>query len=290
MYQKLEECPSCKHTKFDNYLICNDYSITNESFALVRCTKCELIFTNPRPDENSISSYYNSENYISHKNKGNNLINTLYKLVRNLSLYRKFKLLKKLSEGKTILDFGCGTGHFLAYLAKKGYNTYGIELNSDAKEEAIKRSNSTVETNLIDIKEKFDIITAWHSIEHVSDLRNTLKLLRKRLKKDGVLLIALPNINSFDSKHYREYWAGLDVPRHLYHFTKNSLSYLAKKIKLTLIVNYPLKFDSYYVSMLSEKYKNKKINYIKALKIGYKSNQKAKFNGEYSSIIYVFKK
>jgi len=290
MYQKLEECPSCKHTKFDNFLICTDYSITNESFALVKCTKCELIFTNPRPDEISIASYYKSENYISHANKGNNPINFIYKLVRKISLKRKFNLVTSLTKGKYILDFGCGTGHFLSFLSDKGYKTFGIEPDNYAREKAKKLTNSNIEANLDDINEKFDIITAWHVIEHVSDLRNTLKKIRKKLKKDGVFIIAVPNINSFDSEYYGKYWAGLDVPRHLYHFTKHSLTSLAKKCKLKIVDTYPLKFDSFYVSLLSEKYKNKKYNFINALRIGYKSNQEAKLNGEYSSNIFVLKK
>ena len=289
MYEKLEVCPVCKHTDFKNFLICTDHSISGESFALNQCTKCSVVFTNPRPSESALPKYYEDPNYISHQNKSTNLINFVYKLVRNYTLSRKVRLLQKYSAGTTVLDYGCGTGDFLATCQKKGYTTYGYEPNPLAREQAESKGLTVVE-DIKKIKDDVDIITAWHVLEHVSELRKTVKILRKKLSKTGILVIAVPNLNSHDSAYYKEYWAALDVPRHLYHFTQHSFGKLLEATKLKLIHTIPMHFDSYYVSLLSEKYKNQKDNYFQALKRGYLSNQKAKKTGEYSSLIYVVRK
>jgi 2-polyprenyl-3-methyl-5-hydroxy-6-metoxy-1,4-benzoquinol methylase len=291
MYEKLDLCPICKNAKFSNYLICKDYSVSGESFAIVQCTKCELIFTNPRPDEESMPTYYKSENYISHTNKDSNpIISQIYKYVRSISLANKLKLINKYSTGEKVLDFGSGTGNFVHYLNRHGKDAFGIEPNSNARNIAKAKQKDHFFESLEEINSKFDIITAWHVIEHVSELRGTIKQLRKLLKKEGLLFIAVPNINSYDAKKYQEYWAGLDVPRHLYHFTKDSIKQLAKKTKLKIKEVYPLVYDSYYVSLLSERYQNGKNNYLKAFQSGKTSNKEARKTGEYSSLIYILSK
>ncbi len=289
MYEKLEVCPLCKSTNFKNFIICKDHMISGESFALNKCTKCELVFTNPRPDVQSLSKYYDSDQYISHTNKSNNIINFVYKLVRIYTTRKKIKIIKEYSKGKSVLDYGCGTGKFLEACKKAGYDTTGLEPNDIARAQAKTKGLNVIE-NLKKHKEKVDIITLWHVLEHVSDLKKTIKSLKKNLKKDGILLIAVPNMNSFDAHHYKGYWAAYDVPRHLYHFTKVSFGRLVVKSKMSLIDTIPMKFDAYYVSLLSEKYSLGKINLINALKIGFKSNRQASKNGEYSSLIYVLKK
>lgn len=289
MYEKLEVCPICKHTNFTNYLISTDNSITGESFALVKCTKCELVFTNPRPNEENLPKYYDADDYISHSNKPNNLINFIYKIVRNYTISRKVSLVKKYTSGKAILDYGCGTGEFLQSCQKQGFNSYGFEPSSSASRQA-EEKNITLVKDLKKLKEKVDVITAWHVIEHVSELKKTIKILQKKLNNDGVMLIAVPNLNSLDSQIYGEYWAALDVPRHLYHFTQETFGKLIAKTKLTLVETIPMHFDSYYVSMLSEKYMSPKGNIFNAIKNGYKSNSNARRTGEYSSLIYVLKK
>jgi len=291
MYERLEECPACKHTQFTNFLICEDHSVSHESFALVKCTKCELTFTNPRPTEETIGKYYKDANYISHTNKANNLTNLLYKIVRNITLHQKRTLIKKLSSGHRLLDFGCGAGSFLEYMNDSGFETIGYEPSSDANNQDVK-SSITIHSNINHLKKenKFDIITAWHVLEHVHQQEETVKTLRSLLKENGVLIIAVPNLNSYDAQYYKSYWAAYDVPRHLYHFSQTSIEHLFHKRRMKLQSIHPMPFDSFYVSLLSEKYKNKQSNLISAFKIGLQSNRKAKSNQEYSSLIYIFKK
>jgi len=291
MYQKLEECPACKHTLLTNYLICEDHAASKESFALVQCKKCSLVITNPRPDQDHIGSYYQHSDYISHTNKANNPVNWLYKQVRKITLAQKTSLIKSHSDQKRILDFGCGTGLFIQHLQKDGFIATGFEPSPQARTIAENLTGLPILDNLKQLEQKtFDIISAWHVIEHVHELRLTLKALRKSLAEDGLLFVALPNHQSYDAQHYGSYWAAYDVPRHLSHFNQVSLEKLAQECKLNLIKTYPMKFDAYYVSLLSEKYKTGKTNYLKAFQIGMKSNQQARKTSEYSSLIYVLTK
>lgn len=292
MYEKLESCPSCKHPQFDNYLICEDHQVTHESFALVKCTNCELIFTNPRPQSHELTKYYQSKDYISHTDEGNSLINVLYKLVRSYTLKKKRQLIEKYSTPGMILDYGCGTGDFLKVCEKSQWLTTGIEPDSGAMEIAKTKLNGTVVDSLGYLKNEktFDVITMWHVIEHVSQLKETLKKLHKQLKQGGYMIVAVPNPNSFDASLYREHWAAYDVPRHLYHFTRTSFGNLVEKTKLKFITTHPLKFDSYYVSLLSEKNKSGKMKLISGFLNGLRSNRKANKSSEYSSLIYVLKK
>lgn len=292
MYEKLEECPACKHPKFSNYMICKDHSVSGESFALVKCEKCNLVFTNPRPDMENIGRYYKSDNYISHTNKANNLINYIYKKVRKITLKQKVSLLKKYSNDNYLLDFGCGAGSFLNYCKNNNFKTEGFEPDLDSNKLATRETGQEIFNNIKQIKKsgKYDIITAWHVIEHVHDLRETIKLLRKRLKTNGVLFLAVPNLKSYDANHYKQYWAAYDVPRHFYHFSKESFAQLAKKYKLKIKHIEPMKYDAYYISLLSEKYKNGKTKFLSAYDIGNRSNRKATTTGEYSSLIYILGK
>jgi len=292
MYERLENCPSCQHPQFDNYLICEDHTVSHESFALVKCTKCELVFTNPRPRAGELHKYYQSETYISHTDKANSLVNTIYKLVRVYTLAQKRNLVKGFKANGTILDYGCGTGDFLRSMQNKSWSTFGLEPNTDAQEIAKQKNTGSIVSNISEFSAdiSFDVVTAWHVLEHIADLRETLKSIRKKIAKGGYLIVAVPNLNSYDASTYAEKWAAYDVPRHLYHFTQASLQNLAEKAKFKLVATLPMKFDSYYVSMLSEKYYSGKSGLVQGLLTGIRSNISANKTGEYSSLIYVLKK
>ncbi|MEM7298136.1 MAG: class I SAM-dependent methyltransferase [Bacteroidota bacterium] len=250
MYEKLEQCPVCKNTHFTNNIIATDHSVSGESFALVQCSKCSLVFTNPRPDQASLPDYYKSDQYISHTDKGNSLVNIIYKLVRNITLRKKHKLIQGyLNKGK-LLDYGCGTGYFVSYCQNRGWETLGYEPDQDARSQAEQKGIKLID-DLDEMAGKVDIITAWHVVEHIGELRKTLKSLKSKLEKGGFMFIAVPNLGSYDAKHYQEFWAAYDVPRHLYHFTQESFGKLIAKLKLQHIDTLPMKFDSYYVPILS---------------------------------------
>jgi 2-polyprenyl-3-methyl-5-hydroxy-6-metoxy-1,4-benzoquinol methylase len=286
----IRNCPVCEETYFKDFLEVKDHMITQEEFKIVECDSCGFHFTNPIPESDKIAEYYKSEEYISHSSNKKGVINFLYNTVRGITLQEKVKWIRNETDGKCLLDIGSGTGHFLKAANDKGFNGIGLEPDPDARDFAHRnnhvRSSSQEELYNID-KNSFDVITMWHVLEHVYDLRKDLKRIEEVLRSNGKLFIAVPNMNSYDAKYYKEYWAAYDVPRHLYHFKKNDISRLLLDFGLDLKKVIPMRYDSYYVSMLSEKYK-KRFSLFGVFR-GLISNLKAKKYG-YSSQVYVFEK
>lgn len=282
-------------------LRCLDHTVSNEKFHLEWDSQFEMYITSPRPDDNELGKYYASDAYISHTDSKGTLIEKLYQFVKNFTIKGKVNLIDSFrSEEKSILDIGCGTGDFLVACQKNGWEVQGIEPNEKAGKIALKKlhlKNDAIKEKIIfnDIQEltdrnkKYDVICMWHVLEHVSNLREYIEYLKGLLKSNGTLLIAVPNFKSFDAQYYQEFWAAYDVPRHLWHFSKKSINLLFEKVDLKVIKILPMKFDSFYVSLLSEKYKNGKSNFLKAFYIGSLSNYKAMRSKEYSSLIYIIK-
>jgi 2-polyprenyl-3-methyl-5-hydroxy-6-metoxy-1,4-benzoquinol methylase len=292
MYDKVEICPICDNKEFRNEIICKDHSISQESFAIVSCEKCNLWMTSPRPSVSQIGKYYESEEYISHTSKPNTIINWLYLLVRNITLRSKLKIISNYTKNKQILDYGCGTGDFLAYCSDKNYKVRGIEPNEKARKTAQKKVKGQIYSEIkeVEIDEKMSVITLWHVLEHIHNPNEILTELRKCLKKDGIIVVAVPNRNSPDALKYKENWAAYDVPRHLFHYRLKDIKGLAKRNKLKLVNSIPQYFDSFYVSMLSEKYIGNNLNLLRGLTSGIKSNIRASEDKNYSSVIYILKK
>lgn len=288
--KKINECPICNHTSFKPFLKTKDFMITQEEFTIVECENCGFHFTNPAPEESKVDKYYQDEAYISHSSSKKGIINWIYNKVREVTLNQKLGWIKKHSEGNNLLDIGCGTGHFLSKVEKNGYSVTGLEPDPIARENAA-ALNGVHPLDIASLKslekQSYDVITMWHVLEHVYELKESVETYLNLLKPNGTLFIAVPNLESWDAQHYKEYWAAYDVPRHLYHFRKKDIENLFKEQNFEVSTTLPMKFDSYYVSMLSEKYK--KGSLLSAVWNGFKSNRKAKKFG-YSSQVYVIKR
>lgn len=292
--EKISTCPICKQSSFSNYLTVKDYTVSQETFEIVNCNTCGFKFTNPRPEIDKIGAYYKAESYISHTNTSKGLIAKIYHSVRKYTLKGKLELVNKLYSRKgKLLDVGCGTGMFLNVCKENGWKVFGIEPDDDARAIAEQINQSTIKTDVLNSfqDEQFNIISLWHVLEHVHQLNETIDWLYERLAVDGSLIIAVPNHESEDAAIYANKWAAYDVPRHLYHFSQKTIKQLFEQHNFRLEETLPMKFDSFYVSMLSTKYQTGKINYFKAFVDGLKSNIKAESNQQnYSSLIYIFKK
>ncbi len=266
-----------------------DYSVSQETFELLYDEDLDMLITYPQPSLDKLPSYYESVDYISHTDGNKSLFEKMYQFVKSIALKNRLKLINSQSAKGRILDIGAGVGDFLSVCRNNGWETIGIEPSEKAKHIAKSKGVSFVE-NLSDLEDhSFDIITMWHVLEHVPNLEEQITELKRLIKPNGTIIIAVPNFKSFDAKHYGQFWAAFDVPIHLWHFSKTAIQKLFAKEKLELIKVLPMKFDSFYVSLLSEKYKTGKMNFIKAFFIGLKSNLKATRNSEYSSHIYVLK-
>ena len=289
----LSNCPVCNGTIFTPFLTCKDHTVSGIEFEIVSCANCNFKFTNPRPDDELLGDYYKSEEYISHSNTNKGLISKLYHLVRNYTLNKKVKLLSRFVSRGTILDYGCGTGMFLNACQQSGWEIYGMEPDASARkigsEMGLKVFSDKSSLKAGFGTKQLDVITFWHVLEHVTDLPQTLTFVKENLKQDGLLVIALPNYKSYDARYYEKFWAAYDVPRHLYHFDIDTIQKLLIPYGFKLIETKPMKFDSFYVSMLSEKCKTGSVNYLQAFLTGLRSNSKADSAAEYSSVIYLFK-
>lgn len=289
----LEKCIVCGSSQFEPFLVCKDYTVSQENFNIVSCKSCGFKFTNPRPENSVIGDYYKAEEYVSHSNTTKGVVNKLYHSVRNYTLKQKLKLISSYVSRGTMLDYGCGTGMFLNVCKNDGWETYGMEPDDNARKMSIEKGldvfsdKDKVSDRIAD--KKFNAITLWHVLEHVTDMEATLSFFKSKLNDDGVLIIAVPNHVSYDAQYYKEFWAAYDVPRHLHHFDINSMTSLVEKAGFKFKESKPMKFDSFYVSMLSEKYKTGSVNLVKAFLVGLTSNFKAKDTHSYSSTIYIFK-
>ena len=282
-----ENLMNIKSTK--HFLNVKDYSVSQETFELLYDNELDMLITHPQPSLEKLPSYYESVDYISHTDGNKSLFEKMYQFVKGIALKNKLKLINSQSAKGRILDIGAGVGDFLSVAKNDGWETIGIEPSDKAKTIAKNKGVSFVE-NLSELESNsFDVITMWHVLEHVPDLENQIKELKRLIKSNGTVIIAVPNFKSFDASYYGKYWAAYDVPIHLWHFSKTAIKMLFAKENLELVKVLPMKFDSFYVSLLSEKYKTGKMNFIRAFFIGLKSNVKGNQNSEYSSHIYVIK-
>jgi len=289
----INSCPVCENDNFKSFLTGKDHFLSGETFTIVECTGCGFRFTNPRPDDKEIERYYDSPDYIAHDAGKRALIQSIYKIIRKFTIRNKYSIVNKYSNGKALMDIGCGTGEFLNYCQKNSFDTTGIEPNEKARKFAVEKFGLTVfdESKLDGFSPAtFDVVTMWHVLEHVHKLNERLQRIKRLLKPDGTLIIAVPNSDSWDTVKYKDFWAAYDLPRHLYHFTQNSIKKLAKRNNLSVNTIIPLKFDAFYISLLSEKYLSGKQNYISAFINGILSNNYGKKNEfNYSSLIYICK-
>lgn len=288
-------CPVCRSNSINPLLTVKDHSVSGEDFVIWQCSHCSLRFTQDVPDEESIGQYYRSSDYISHSNTSKGFINKLYQKIRSYTLNQKAGLILNhtVKQGR-ILDLGAGIGSFLNTMKEKSWEAIGIEPDEGARQQAKNLFNIELKqtSELYQLQENsFDAITLWHVLEHVHQLHSYIEKLRFLLKPNGKIFIAVPNFESKDSSIYKLFWAAYDVPRHLYHFTPKAIDVLMKQHGFMVSSKNPMWFDSFYISLLSSKYKNGKTSWIGAGVSGLRSNLNALFNQDQcSSIIYIIEK
>lgn len=260
------ECPVCKKNNFDFFIKAKDHTVSNEVFDICICKNCQFKFTQNVPSEEEIGKYYASEDYISHSDTQEGFINKLYHFARSYMLNSKKTLVNNClprsadsQNGKKLLDIGCGTGYFLNAMQEDKWDVVGIEPDDGARKICIDKFKLPVHSNehLFELpKLSMNVISMWHVLEHIHRLDDYLAQIHSLLKSDGRFIVAVPNCDSHDANKYNEVWAAWDVPRHLYHFTPPTMELLMKNNGFNLVTKHLMPFDAFYVSLLSERYKD----------------------------------
>lgn len=294
---EIKECPLCSSREVEKRMVCRDHYATGEEFAVVQCSACGFVFTAGVPDEAGMDRYYDTPGYISHSDTKKGIVNRLYHYVRGQMLDKKYHIIlhdtRKLTGG-TILDVGAGTGYFPAAMKAAGWKVSAVERNVKARAFMQNTFGISAEDSLYsgNLPEKgFDCITLWHVLEHLPDLHRVMERLGSLLKDDGTMVVAVPNCMSWDARHYGAMWAAYDVPRHLWHFTPDTLGRLAGMHGFEVKTVRPMPFDGFYVSMLSEKYKGSALPFVGGMMRGTQALLAASGHKERSSsLIYTLKR
>ncbi|NMA75020.1 MAG: class I SAM-dependent methyltransferase [Bacteroidales bacterium] len=295
-YINITFCPLCGAQKFTPVFTCTDYIVSQEQFQLYACDECSFLFTQDFPSENHIDSYYESENYIAHSNTRKGLTALLYHWVRSITLRSKAKLIKREYPHKpgVLLDFGAGNGHFAHIMQKKHWEVEAFEKNKKARTVARARLGMHLkEEKAIQLlaPNSIDVITLWHVMEHLEDINGFFQRFHELLIEQGLLILAVPNHTSYDATYYKQAWAAYDVPRHLWHFSPITMQKWGAKHGFVLAAHYPMYFDGFYVSILSEKNQKHFCSFLRGFFVGLKGFLQSLARKEKSSsMIYVFRK
>lgn len=288
---QVEECPVCRSDKLGQIFAAVDHLVSGEAFDILECDNCHVRLTSPVPDGAEILPYYDSDEYVSHSETTRGILNKLYAVVRGVMLVRKRKLIQSLRAGRSgkLLEIGCGAGAFLNEMHRAGWEVLGIEPHRQAREAIASKYDLTArspEEWFTQPESSYDVIVLWHVLEHLPNLDAYLHRIKTCLHADGVLIVALPNYHSFDAEYYQSRWAAYDVPRHLYHFTYESMAALLERYGFAIAAIKRLPFDPFYIALLSEKYQEGML--ARGLWVGLRSYLQALAEKKRSSsIIYV---
>jgi len=278
------------YNKKNKILKAKDHLVSKELFDIYWDPE-RLVASTDVKHISDLKAYYDSSAYISHQSEPKNVINILYTWAREFMLRNKFKLIKKyLPKHKRILDIGCGTGSFLDFMKKKGYEVLGVENNKIAKAACLKKDLKVLVSESDLDAQKFDLISLWHVLEHLERPDQNLSKYSEILHDDGTLVVAVPNFESHDRLYYQGDWAALDVPRHLWHFTPQGLKKLAQENGFECVEQHPLVLDIFYICFLSEKHRKKLFPLLRGVLKGIYFTLRSLFTKQHSSCVFIFKK
>jgi 2-polyprenyl-3-methyl-5-hydroxy-6-metoxy-1,4-benzoquinol methylase len=293
--ESVPACPLCGSVRKTTVIVAEDHTVSHQRFELKDCADCGFRFTDPRPSQNDIGQFYESEEYISHSNSRTTLHDRLYQIARKWALKNKHELIRRHKPDGKVLDVGCGTGEFLAYLMGRGYSVHGVEPSEKARRQAIESTGINVTASLekLPAQEQFQVITMWHVLEHLPDLRNAFKRLYSLMSDGGLLVIAVPDRECWDASHFGSKWAAWDVPRHLSHFRRKDVHRLLKEHGFEIVETRRMLMDAPYIAMLSSRYEGSGalVALVKGMIIGAISNVISLIGGRpTSSSLYIAKK
>lgn len=247
-----------------------DHLVSKKTFHIVFDSGVGAWRTTPQPSQKELKAYYPKEGYLSHTDNAQGLKDRLYLWVKNKNIQTKLRWIAVQSNRPKILDFGAGNGAFALAAQAKGWHVCTQEFSDDVLLSLKAKGLKAVDVS--QQKDAFDAITLWHVFEHLPNPKAQLATFYNALTPGGILVLALPNINAWDARHFGAQWAAYDVPRHLWHYNKTAIAQLAKDAGFHLVKTHNMFWDAFYISLLSEQYRQSKCAWIHAIIKGSLSN------------------
>ena len=268
-------CPICGADRAELHVQAPDrfHPQSGASYQIQRCMHCSMIYLNPRPREENSSQFYEHADYLPFTSltASRSFAARIYEFLRRANLRWKRKVITEFlqrTDGQrptgngqmtigNLLDIGCGTGEFLLEMKNAGWQVEGLERNERAANWAREHHRITISAGSVEqlaaSTRQYDLITMWHVLEHLYHPGQALEILASRLRDHGWLLIAVPNIDGIDARVYKSNWVALDSPRHVNHFSLETLGRLANQHGLTLHWWRQLPLDAFFNTLMSEK-------------------------------------
>jgi 2-polyprenyl-3-methyl-5-hydroxy-6-metoxy-1,4-benzoquinol methylase len=241
-----ETCILCKTSE-------RELLIDKDGWTVYRCPTCGLGFLDPRPSESEIEGLYRSDYFSERYDGGIDPDSPQYKK-RLSGEWHRTKFIKSVKRSGHLLDIGCGYGYFLDASRREGYKVHGLDVSEWAAQYAIEKLGLSMTIGKIgDVNlppQNFDIITMWHSLEHTPNPHMALQRAKSWLKKDGILVIDVPNHEGTDARRIWHEWDGWSLPYHYWHFTSKSLKQLLSHHGFTVI-----KHKDYHSDVVKENLK-----------------------------------
>lgn len=232
LFMETTNCNLCGSRSVDHEIFVSDWLLGRSQVVarLVQCRACGLLYQNPRPTLSEMAGHYPPE-YESYTDPmALRWLNPLLRQAFEYGLRKRVRFVTKHKpSGGRLLDVGCASGVFLNSMkALETWVIKGVEPNAQVAEYARRKYGLDVVTGTLEKARfpqgYFDCVTMWDVLEHVHSPLDTLLEINRILKDDGILLVRVPNLASWDARLFRQTWAGLDAPRHLYIFTPETLA------------------------------------------------------------------
>ncbi len=294
MIVKPPNCLICDSKEFTPFLEVPNRFDVRENFMLVKCSACGFVYLWPKPE--TMETYYEDAGYQPHQEKSETFTDRLYRWVRVWNLLIKKRLIEKYNKKGKLLDYGCGTGAFLSHMLQSGWNVQGVEPSEKARSIGI-QNGLNLQTGIDQISGSLDVITLWHVLEHIENAHEVIDNLSKKLTPQGILVIAVPNRDSFDAKIYKSCWVAYDAPRHLYHFRPRDVIRFLEMHRLQLVSKHSLFFDTWFNALLSWQTESmlseKRFNVFGLIKAGWVAStaflKELFYINSSSSLVYILK-
>ena len=232
-------CPLCGESRATPLLERRD-RLGREAFTYLRCQGCGLIRLHPCPAPGQLSRYYPPD-YEAYREESETW---WQRWGRRRGWVRRIRFLKRYlpSPVGKVLDVGCATGEFLVEMRKLGWEPWGLEPHAQAADRARQKlPGSPILSAPIEEAEfpdsSFDLITLWDVLEHLPDPLTTLEKLARWLRREGLLALGVPHLESVDARLFGRHWIGWDAPRHLFLFPRSTLRQMAARAGLEVIAH-----------------------------------------------------